>query len=232
MSAAIIESLRETIETAISRSEAAAALFGALGRWGARIPSDQRELTGFVHGPLKEELSNRMQTVPLARLIRALDEVLATAAAPTADREIPIEIEVPPTWRDEVSTKAMRAIAGPVPVLVLAASTALALRLRLALGESEMDIEARSERQAVERALASEPVLAIVDATDPTAIPVEVLADLLVHAPKTTAIVWGSESPYAARLIGAAGTRGVEVAGVATTEGVGPVFDLVISHRA
>jgi hypothetical protein len=231
VSAAIIERLRETFETVLLCADAASVLFAALGRWGSRIPVDQGELASFVHGPLKDALESRLQQVPLGRLMSALDDVLATAGAPTADHEIPIEVEASPVWRDEVSTKAMRAIEGPVPVLVVAATASLALRLRMALGESTIDVEARSDRPGIERALASEPALVVVDARDPSSLVVERLADMLVHATQTTTVVWGSDAPYGRRLIDAADARGVQLAGVATTEGVGAIFDLVISRR-
>ena len=108
MSTAIIERLRETLEAALPRGEAAAVVFGALARWGPRIPGDERELAAFVRGALRDELRGRVPSVRLAPMLLALEDVIATAGAPTADHEIPIEVVVPRSERDEPSTKAMR----------------------------------------------------------------------------------------------------------------------------
>jgi hypothetical protein len=232
MSAAIVERLREKLEEALPRADAARALFAALARWGSRIPTDEVELTSFLRGPLKDELESRLQSVPLARLLRALEDIVSTAGAPTADHEIPIEIEESPTWRDEVSTKAIRSIAGPVPVLVIAMTGAFAIRLRAVLGEDVIDVESRGDREAVERALDSGPALAVVDALDVTAVPVDALADAIVHATKTKTIVWGSDLPYGRRVMDACDVRGFELSGVARDDGVGAILDLVISRRA
>lgn len=232
MSAAILERLRETLDTALPRAEGAALLFAALARWGPRIPATDVEVASFVRGALRNELAGKLGLEERAALDRALEDVLATAGAPTADREIPIEIQAPVTWRDERSTKALRSIAGPVPVLVVAASTAFALRLRLSLGDATIDVEARADLPGIERALAYAPALAVVDARDPSGLPVDRLADALVHATKTTTIVWGSDTPYGQRVIAAGDARGVQLAGIGSSEGIAPVFDLVTSRRA
>lgn len=232
MSAAILERLRETLEGALPRADAANVLFAALGRFGPRIPSDLSELAGFVRGPLRDELAQRMQPRTLARLLADLDELLANADAPTADHAIPIEVETPASWLDEPSTAPVRAVNGPVPVLVIARSGSLAARLRMALGDSAIDVETRGDRVGVERALGITPVLAIVDARDVGSIPLEVLADALTNARATTSIVWGSDSPYGRDVIDAVRARGVELGGVATSEGVGAILDLVISRHS
>ena len=232
MSAAIVERLREKVEEALPRLEAAGALFAALARWGSRIPTDDTELTAFVHGPLQDELGLRMQLVPLKRLMAGLEDVLATAGAMTADHEIPIDVDVPPKWRDEVSTKAMRSIAGPVPVLVIATTSALAIRLRAVLGDDAIDVESRGDARSVVRALATSPMLAIVDAFDAPPIPMDALADAVVHATRTRTLVWGSDLVYGRALIDAADVRGVSLSGIATAEGVAAILDVVISRRA
>lgn len=232
VSAAIIERLRESLEEVVPRSVAASLLFGALARWGPRIPTDHAEVAAFVRGALRDELADRLKAQPLAPVMRALEEILATAAAPTADHEIPIEIDVPVTWREEKSTKAMRSIAGPVPVLVIAATTAFALRLKLALGDAVIDVETRAHLPEILRALGQAPALTVIDAKDPTPMAIEHLADTIVHATQTTTVVWGSDNAYGKRIIDAADARGVQLAGIATSEGIGPIFDLVTSRRA
>ena len=232
MSAAILSRLRETLEEALPRAEAARVLFAALERFGVRIPADHAELVSFVHGQLQRELGKHLQGKPLGNLLAELDEVLHTADALTADREIPIEIDEWPQWRDEASTEAIRSIAGPVPVLVVASTGALAIRLRAVLGDEAIDVEARDERAGIERALGSGPALAIVDALDVTRVDVDTLAKVLVHATRTQTIVWGSELPYGRRLIEASGVVGVEIAGVATSEGVGALLDRVLARRS
>lgn len=231
MSAAIVERIRETLEDALPRGEAAGTLFAALARWGPRVPANHVELTSFVHGPLTEALSKRLAAAPLFSVLASLDEIIATASAPTGDIEIPID-EAPVEWRDEAATKLLRAVTGPVSVLVIAASTSLALRLRLALGEETIDLEVRMDRASTERSLTKEPVLAVIDASDPTSIPVEPLADALVHATKTTSIVWGAESPTGRRLIEAAEARGAQLIGIQSSEGIGTIFDFVTSRRS
>ena len=231
MSAGILEKLRETLEEALPRTEAAAILFAALARWGPRIPGDDTEIAGFVRGALHDEVSARVPSRSLSPLLRALEDVLATAGAPTADHEIPIEVDEAPRWRDEVSTKAMRSIAGPVPVLVVAATTAFALRLRLALGEAMVDVEARNDLPGVERALKSS-ALTVIDGRDPSVIPIERLADALVHATSTHVVVWGSDTAHGRKVAEATDARGMTVSGIASTEGIGPIFDLVTSRRA
>jgi len=232
VSAAIIERLRETLDGLLPEAQAASILFAALARWGPRIPTDEIELAQFVRGALRDELSDRLEQKPLAPVLAELEAVLATAGAPTADHEIPIDVEIEPRWRDEISTKAMRSIEGPVPVLVIAASTAFALRLRLALGEAMIDVEARADLAGVERALRSSPALTVIDARDPSGIPIDRLADVLAHATGTTTIVWGSDTPYGKRIVDASEGRGAAFAGLASTEGIGPIFDLVTSRRS
>lgn len=232
MSTAIIERLRETLEAALPRGEAAAVVFGALARWGPRIPGSESELAAFVSGALRDELGDRVRMVSLAPLLRELADVIATAGAPTADHEIPIEIVEPATERDEPSTKTMRSCAGPVPVLVIASSPAFALRLRLALGETMIVVESRADLVAIERALANSPALTVLDAREPTTVAVERLVDALVHAPETTTIVWGSDRPYGERVLGLVRERGIEIAGLASSEGIVPIFDLIVSRRA
>ncbi len=232
MSAAILERMREKLEEVLPRPDAASALFSALSRWGSRIPASDSELTSFVAGPLRDELSHRLQTLPLKRVLAGLEDVLATAGAPTADHEILIEVDASPTWRDEASTAAMRSISGPVSVLVIAFTGAFAIRLRAVLGDDVIDVEARADLPGIERALATDPVLTIVDALDETTIAVDLLADALVRATRTKTVVWGSELPHGRRVIDAADVRGLELSGVATDEGVGAILDLVVSRRA
>jgi hypothetical protein len=237
VSTAIVEKLRETIERAMPRQQAASSMFAALARFGSRVPADEDELAEFVRGPLKEELTRALDASALAGLVRDLDAVLANAGAPTADRaSIPIEVEVvvedvPPRWADEVTTASFRAVEGPVPVLVIARSGSLASRLRMSLGEHVIDVEARADAHGVERALGAAPVIAIVDARDAGTMTVETLADALVRASKTTVIVWGTDSPYGRSVVDAVDERGGAITGVATSEGVGAIFDLVISRR-
>ena len=237
MSAAIVEKLRETLERAMPRQQAATAMFTALARWGPRVPADEIELTGFVRGPLKDELARTLDRATLARMVRELDEVLANAAAPTADHAIPVELDVvvddvPPRWPEERTTASIRAIDGPVPVLVIARSGSLASRLRMSLGEHAIDVEARADALGVERALGAAPVIAIVDARDAGTTPVDSLADALARATRTTAIVWGTDSPYGRSVVEAVEARGGAITGVATSEGIGAILDLVISRRA
>jgi len=229
----MLEKLRETLEDALPRTEAAAILFAALARWGPRIPGDDTEIAGFVRGALHDEVSARVPSRSLSPLLRALEDVLATAGAPTADHEIPIDVEVeePPRWREEVSTKAMRSIEGPVPVLVVAATTAFALRLRLALGEAMVDVEARNDLPGVERALKSS-ALTVIDGRDPSVIPIDRLADALVHATTTHVVVWGSDTAHGRKVVEATDARGMTVSGIASSEGIGPIFDLVTSRRS
>jgi hypothetical protein len=231
VSAAILDSLRDILEGALSRADAAAVLFAALGRHGPRIPSDVVELAGFVHGPLELELETRITPRALASLMQRIDDLLATADAPTADHAIPIDIEEPARWSEEPSTAPVRAVEGPVPVLVIARSSSLASRLRMALGDHAIDVEARGDAPGIERALGVAPALAVVDARDPGNTSVDALADVLVRARATTTIIWGSDSPYGREVMEAARKRGGELAGVATTEGLGAIFDLVISRR-
>jgi hypothetical protein len=232
VSAAILDRLRETLESALPPVQAAEVLFVALDRFGPRIPSDLAELAGFVRGPLKDELSHRVQPRTLAKMIGAIEDVLSTADAPTADTAIPIELDAPSGWADEPSTAPVRAVEGPVPVLVVARSSSLASRLRMSLGDHAIDVETRGDRTGVERALGITPVLVVVDARDPGSIPLDALATALAGARAATSIVWGSDSPYGRSVIEAAHARGMELAGIATTEGLGAIFDLVISRRS
>jgi hypothetical protein len=232
VSAAILDRLREKLDEALPRGDSARTLFEALARWGPRVPADERELASFVHGTLKSELEGRLQRLPLKRLLDELDQVLTTAEALTADHEIPIEIDEAPRWRDEVSTKAMRAITGPVPVLIVAGTGALAIRLRAVLGDDVIEVEARGDAAGVQRGLGAGPALAIVDALDVTPIAIDTLADAIVHATATKTIVWGSELAYGRRMIDAADVRGVDLSGVALADGFGAILDLVISRRA
>lgn len=231
MSAAILERIREILDQALPRGQAPKTLFAALAAWGPRVPASASELAAFAAGPLKDALGDQLAGGALKKALAALDEVVATASAPTADREIPIEVEVPIEWSEEPSTSLLRTVAGPVPVLVVARSTALALRLRLALGPETIDLEVRSDRASVERALTAGPVLVVIDASDEASIAVEPLADALAHATKTSTIVWGAERPAGQRLVDAAEARGLAVAGLATSEGIGAIFDLVVSRR-
>lgn len=232
VSVAIIERLREKLEEALPRVDAGSALFAALARWGPRVPADEAELRSFVLGPLEDELASRLQRVPLKRVLGMLDEVLANAGALTQDHEIPIEIDESPVWRDEASTAAMRSITGRVPVLIVAFTGALAIRLRAVLGDDAVDVEARGDRAGIERALATAPVIAIVDALDVAPVAVDALADALVHATRTKTIVWGSDLAHGRRIIDAADVRGVQLSGIERADGVAALLDLVISRRA
>jgi hypothetical protein len=237
VSAAIVERLRETIERSMPRQRAAASMFAALAQWGSRVPADEAELAGFVRGPLKEELARALDASTLAKLVRDLDEVLANAAAPTSERaSIEIDVVVDDAksrWGpEEATTASFRSVDGPVPTVVIARSGSLAARLLMSLGEHAIDVDARADQAGVERALSTSPVIAIVDARDAGAMSFEALADAIVRAKKTTTIVWGTDSPYGRSVVEAVEARGGAITGVATEEGVGAIFDLVISRRS
>ncbi|UJR81554.1 hypothetical protein [Sandaracinus amylolyticus] len=230
---AILGKIRETLEATLPSRDAARVLLDALAEWGQRVPSEIEEIESFVAVPLRDALRARLGDAHAKRVMIALEDVLATASAPTEEHTIPVDLsEIPDVWVEE-ETHDLPVLDAPVPVLVLAGRGGLAMRLAAALGPERIHARAAASGAAIDRALATPPVVVITDASDVPAVAAEELFWRLSRLPSSvTAVVWGSDLVYGARLAELASHSGRAIACLRVVDGFDPVLDLVLARRA
>lgn len=229
---AILARIREALESVLERAEAARVMLDALGRWGPRVPSDVAEIAAFVEGPLTAALEGHADDAAMVQLLVRVDEILATAAAPTRQHRVEPEIliDVEGEWPDERTADLPLAIGAPVPVLVVAGGPGLASRLRTALGIEQIAVVTRGEREGIARALEGDPLLVVVDATDVPRVAPEELLEVLGTGAAVCA-VWGIDLPYGRRFAELCERARRPHVAVGIADGMETLLDLVTSRR-
>ena len=212
--------IREALEGLLEPRVASHVIFDALERGGVdSLPSDAKELIGFVEGPLRAATSERAGDATAADVVERLTSVLQKAVALDAAPDISRTVEVPVG-------------AGPVRVMVMGRGSSLAVRLRAALGGDRVAIGASTATPAAEHMVATlRPEIIILDAVDPIQDPVDDVAGFLGRVPAaTTRLVWGREQPWASRLAAALDAATVPYTPVDRRDGVEPLLDLIRSR--
>lgn len=229
---AILGRIREALESALPPGQSALVLLDALARWGPRVPADVDELAAFAESALTEALGRRVDAARTLRVLRAVEEILATAAAPTQEHARP-DGASRPAFADEAATDTLEIVAAPVPVVVIAGGRTLASRLAAALGPERVDVRTARDDASIARALGAGPLIAIVDGTDVPAISPEALfARLEASSPRATRIVWGSELPFGRRVSALAERSERPWSALRLADGMGSMLDLVLARRA
>ena len=87
--------------------------------------------------------------------------------------------------------------------------------------------------EEIERAAANIPLVAVLDACDPTSVPAEVVVSALSRTPQHVQwIVWGVGRAYGRELAMLAELCGRAVISLREEDGVGPMVDVILSRRA
>jgi hypothetical protein len=230
---AILARIREALEAALPPRDAASVLLAALSRFGPRVPSDVRELTAFAEGPLVEALRQRVDASRTRKILRAVEEIVATAAAPTRPHERPPSREgsvSTPGWRDE-STAAVPVSLDAVPTSIVAATPSFGARLRAALGD-RVEVLPGATLPQIEEGIRRGALVVVIDASDVPPLRPEELVAALAPAPATTLrAVWGSDLAYGRRFAELSDASGRPCAGVRLGDGMEAILDLVLSRR-
>jgi hypothetical protein len=208
---AFIGVLRESLEAEVTSSVASAALFAALGAWGARVPSTFVEVVDLVRGPLRVELAVRLGANRAREVEKRLEDRLRLAEMPTGSLHA-----VPRDAFDDVPTSALPKPDGPVVVRVVAGSTVLETLLVAALGPRRVEVSA------------DEPAILILDASDP---PPSWGADLerVAHAASLVCL-YGSELPAGRDAAARLASAKVAFVGLDAAHGAVSIVDLLRSR--
>ncbi len=209
---AFIGVLRESLEAEVTSSVASAALFAALGAWGARVPSTFVEVVDLVRGPLRVELAVRLGANRAREVEKRLEDRLRLAEMPTGS------LHAVPRGDafEDVPTSALPKPDGPVVVRVLAGSTLLETLLVAALGPRRVEVSA------------DEPAVLVLDASDP---PASWGADLerAAHAASLVCL-YGSGLPAGRDAAARLASAKVEFVGLDAAHGAVSIVDLLRSR--
>jgi hypothetical protein len=183
------------------------------------------ELASFVEGPLLNALRDRADPSYTRQILRAIGDILATAAAPTQTHR------VPRNWANE-ETVSVSVLDAPVPVLIIAGGARLAVRLNTALGPDRIHVRSKGTRTAIEDALPDGVLVVIVDATDVPPIRPEDLLDVLQGAAlDMTLVVWGDDLAYGRRVLEISRRVNRRCSGLHLADGMESLLDLILSRR-
>ncbi len=217
--------VREHLETVLSPSVAASALFEALG--AVSMPVSARETAALVTGPLRSVLASRLRQGEADGLI----EDVLVALAPALDGERAHHMQP----RGDATLEVPISGAGEaVRLAVMGASEIVAQQIEGALGP--MRVSAVTLRTAIglERACTvpvTTPEIVLIDASRFPAIEPHELAQALAGLPETAVrVIWGADLPYGAALMRDILARGGTATSVDRKEGVEPILDLVRSR--
>lgn len=222
-----MQRMRRGLERVLSPATATGAIFEALDRWQHGVPADRDAVLALIRGPLTEVLRERVGVDRTAALVRSLEAELEGAGATDLDVDVEIEDEI----EDIPETVQMTAVPHPVSVLIVGATDEFARRLVTALGEDRVKVETvRDEWQVRHAVFSGSPLVVVVDACAPPAVRPPELAELLAQVPEATLpILWGNETDYGKAM--RAKGLGQRVVSLPRSEGIEPLFDLVLSRH-
>ena len=231
---AAMQLLREAMEGFLLPEDVALTIFEALAEHGAEVPGTGHELNAFVRGPLTRALEKRLGTPELRAMISGIEPILRGMMASAPPRALardqrPTPVPGAPTL-DEVPTQPG---GGPTEafVLVLSQNDALQRRLELAVGSGLRATTAKNTVAVHAAVLGHSPSLSVFDATDPPPVPAAEAARAVRRGPEGSfVVVWGVESSYGRDVMLAFEGKTPRPMGLALSEGVEPLLDLVRSH--
>ncbi len=216
-----VQWVREVLEGAMAPQMATAVLFEALERSG--VPEELDVLLAMVRGPLSELLDARLGPAHREAIVETIERRLGAG-------ELELDVELADELEDESRTAQMDAVPHPVAVLVASADEAFAGRLLACLGDDRVYPHTVGDEAAFRHAAFSmSPLVAVIDAANPAAVPVAVLAAAVRALPdRTLPVVWDAGSDYARQL--RAKLEGSErtTLFLDRSEGVEPLLDLVL----
>lgn len=216
--------VRTELERVLPAGEAARAMLSALAAWGPR-PPEGAEVDAFVVGPLRNALERLFSRDRSTSVLSSLQAALADGAA---DRPTPVV-----DLNDRITGRIPLARNRPVPVLVVARTTALADRLQVIAKSERAAVSAFGALQALERAVATVPLVIVLDAIDPPDLPAEVVVSTLARGPNHAHwIVWGAGRAHGQELVMLAELAGRSTIALREDEGIGVVVDVILARRA
>jgi hypothetical protein len=216
--------VREALAEQLGRERGHGVLFRALDARAGVIPHSAQEWTTFIRGALRAALAER-EGIDADAVVAAIEGALggqhAVEIAVDIDSGEPSETLAMPTSRNK-----------PVSLLTVAATEALAMRLVVVVGLDRVRPMWVSDEAALRKAtFAAQPLLVLVDGSDPPAIAPEALASALRGMPDTVVrVLWASDLPGARPFAAAFASAGVDATPLDKREGVEPLLDLILSR--
>lgn len=222
--------LRRALEDALDTRLASAVLFEALGEAGCSVPQNLSELLDVLRGPLYEVLARRLDETRAAILVEQIEEELTPETDALATVEVPLELLVPRTEREDATAPVLRRSA-PVSVSVLAEGQGLAMRLVTTLTDERVSPHAHSDPERWPEA--EPPQIVILDAGDfPTHTTPRRIIEWGLTLPATTArVLWASKLPYGKSFQKELAKDPGEWLTFDQREGIEPLLDLIRSRR-
>lgn len=221
--------VREHLESVLSPSLAASALFEALGAAGGRMPETARDTVFLVEGPLRAVLEERLRPGEVDAVVADVLTALAPALASEASAP-----PTPPLRGDTTLEVPLSQVGEAVRLVVLSADETFATQIEGALGSARVSAVTLRSATALGRVIqvpVTSPEVLVVDASRfPPIEPAELARALEQVADTVPRVIWGSDLPYGAAVIREIAERKGRVTPFDRSEGVEPVLDLVRSR--
>jgi hypothetical protein len=214
--------IRATLEARFPRQAASSILFEALALHGGPVPQTMEEIRALVNGALARTLSAHVGDGDARTMVHAIETLL--------EKPPPAMLTPPPETGDR--TRTVPTASRPVDVAVIAGGRAFADRLALVLGPRRVAPRQLSDPRLIASSK-EPPAIVVLDATDFTASPPDVIARVLLRLPVTTVrAIWAAELPYGRSLSEVLSRSAVPHSTLHRSEGIEPLLDLIRARRA